>query len=45
MDEPYWWEHYLLNEVEKVAQKITMRMSSLGDYEWPVLNPLNWDVE
>ena len=36
MDEPYWWEHYLLSEAEKVEKKISMRVSSLGDCEWAV---------
>ena len=31
--------------MEKVAQKIAMRVSNLVEYEWVALDPLNWDVE
>ncbi len=45
MDLAYWQEHYLLGEAEEVADRINRRIAAVGQMDWVVLNPVDWDLD
>jgi len=43
MNHDYWEQFYLLGTVEKLAEKIRLRIEVLEGVDWVVLNPVTFE--
>ena len=45
MDLDFWRKHYLVGEVEELAERIQERIEAFGGCEHLIMNPVDWSME